>query len=126
MASSPVDLSGWWELTNQIDATSYEAYRGLRLSYRIFLRQVGQHLAGQGQKWLENGKKLPPAQQTQITLQGSIEGSAVQIAFTEHGTRRTSGGRLRWLLSLDQRQLQGNFASTAADTSGSSIAHRLP
>lgn len=126
MSPAATNLSGWWELTNQIQSTSYSAYQGLRLGYRIFLKQEGGRITGQGQKWLENGRKVPASRQTPISLSGSIDGSSVEVAFTEHGSQRTSDGRFRWQLSSDQARLQGSFSSSAAGTSGSSVARRLP
>ncbi|MGH7961034.1 MAG: transglycosylase domain-containing protein [Candidatus Binatia bacterium] len=126
LAPAATDLNGWWELTNQIESTSYSAYQGLRLGYRLFLRQEGKRITGQGQKWAENGRGVPSSRQTPITLTGSINGSSVQVTFTEHGAQRRSGGSFHWQLSPDQTSLQGSFSSSAASTSGSSVARRIP
>jgi len=126
VAPEATDLSGWWELTNQIESTSYNAYHGLRLGYRIFLKQEGGRITGRGQKWSENGKGIPSSRQTPISLAGTIDGASVQLRFTEHGAQRRSGGSFHWQLSADQTSLQGSFSSSAASTSGSSVARRIP
>ena len=121
-----VDLSGWWELSNRIESTSYAAYEGLRLGYRLRLEQHGDRLSGRGQKWSENGAAVPAARRSPIRVTGTIDGRTVTLEFTEEGARRASGGTFTWSLSPDGTTLRGSFASDAADTSGSSLARRMP
>jgi penicillin-binding protein 1A len=125
-AGDTADVSGWWELSNRIETTNFPAYRGLRLGYRILLEQDGDRITGQGQKWSENGRRLPAAQRTPITITGSVEGGRVRLRFTEQGARRSSGGSFSWRLTPGGDRLSGSFASSAADTSGSSSAWRIP
>jgi penicillin-binding protein 1A len=120
------DLSGWWEMTNRIESTNYAAYKGLRLGYRVQLEQDGNRLTGRGQKWTEDGRTLSSGARTPITVTGSIDGRTVTLRFTEHGTRRTTSGTFNWQLSADRTALRGSFSSSAADTSGSSTARRMP
>jgi penicillin-binding protein 1A len=124
--NSAADLSGWWELTNRIESTSYPDYQGLRLTYRIQLEQDGGRIEGRGQKWAENGRTLGSAARTPITVTGRIDGNRVELRFTERGARRTTGGSFSWTLSADRTALRGRFQSSAADTSGRSIARRMP
>ncbi|HEX5757780.1 MAG TPA: PBP1A family penicillin-binding protein [Thermoanaerobaculia bacterium] len=123
---APAGLSGWWEVTNRIESTSFAAYQGLRLGYRIRLQQDGDRLSGDGEKWSEDGRTLPAAQRTPILLSGRIDGENVTLDFTEHGARRITNGTFTWRLSADGSGLSGSFASTAADTRGSSRGRRIP
>jgi hypothetical protein len=119
------DLSGWWELTNTIASTNYAAYRGLRLTYRLQLEQDGDHLTGRGQKWAEEGAPVSAAARSPISVTGRIEGNKVILQFTEQGARRSTTGSFAWTLTPNGNALRGTFWSTAADTSGGSVARRL-
>lgn len=120
------DLSGWWEMTNTIQSTNYASYKGLRLGYRVQLEQDGDRIVGRGQKWSENGRTVPSGGRTPITVTGTVDGRKVTLKFTEHGAKRTTNGGFSWTLSADRTALRGSFWSTAADTSGSSLARRMP
>jgi penicillin-binding protein 1A len=118
------DLSGWWEITNQIESTSYPAYQGLRLTYRVHFEQEGDHLVGKGNKSRENGRPVPASAQTPITLSGTLIGRTARILFTERGLRRSTEGSFRFKLAGTGETLVGSFASGAADTSGPALALR--
>jgi 1A family penicillin-binding protein len=118
------DLSGWWEITNQIESTSYPAYQGLRLTYRVHFEQEGDRLVGKGVKSRENGRSIPASAQTPITLSGTLEGRTARILFTEHGLRRTTQGSFRFKVAPTGETLAGTFASGAADTSGPALGRR--
>lgn len=120
------DLSGWWEMTNTIQSTNYAQYKGLRLGYRLQLEQDGDRISGRGQKWSENGRTLPSSARTPITVTGRVEGGTVRLQFTERGAKRSSGGSFSWELSADRTALRGSFESSAAATSGRSVAYRMP
>ncbi|HET7042446.1 MAG TPA: hypothetical protein VFI13_10520, partial [Gemmatimonadales bacterium] len=119
------DLSGWWELTNTIASTNYAAYRGLRLTYRLQLEQDGDRLTGRGQKWAEEGAPVSAAARSPISVTGRIEGNKVTLQFTERGARRDTTGSFAWTLAPNGNALHGTFWSTAANTSGSSVARRM-
>ena len=119
------DLSGWWELTNTIQSTNYEQYRGLRLGYRLQLEQDGDRITGRGQKWTEDGRPVSPGARSPISVTGRIEGRRVILQFTERGARRSAAGGFSWQLSQDRGALRGNFWSDAANASGSSVARRM-
>ena len=125
-ASSDTDLSGWWEMTNTIQSTNYADFKGLRLGYRVQLEQDGDRIVGRGQKWSENGRTLPASARTPLTVTGTVDGDKVILEFKERGAKRTTGGSFSWTLSPDRTALRGSFQSTAADTSGSSLARRMP
>ncbi|HEY3571380.1 MAG TPA: PBP1A family penicillin-binding protein [Thermoanaerobaculia bacterium] len=118
------DLSGWWELTNTIASTNYAAYRGLRLTYRLQLEQDGDRLTGRGQKWAEDGAPVSAAARSPISVTGKIEGNKVVLQFTERGAKRSTTGNFSWTLA-GGNALRGTFWSTAADTSGGSVARRM-
>lgn len=124
--SQATDLSGWWEMTNTIQSTNYAQYKGLRLGYRLQLEQDGDRISGRGQKWSENGRTLPSSARTPITVTGTVDGDTVTLRFTERGAKRTTGGSFSWELSADRTALKGSFESTAANTSGRSVAYRMP
>ena len=120
------DLNGSWEIRNVVSTTNHPAYRGLWITYRIVLHQDGDQLSGDGEKWAENGRRIPAAQRTPIHVSGEIVGREVRVQFTERGNWRVSGGSFRWRLSPDGGSFSGTFASSAADSRGTSAAVRLP
>lgn len=119
------DLSGWWELTNTIQSTNFAEYQGLRLGYRLQLEQDGDRITGRGQKWSEDGRPVPAAGRTPLTVTGTIEGGRVTLQFTERGVRRSTAGGFSWHLSSSGTSLRGTFWSDAADASGASVARRM-
>ena len=117
------DLSGWWEVTNTIQSTNYPAYQGLRLTYRVQLEQDGNRITGRGQKWAEDGGPVSAAARSPISIVGRIAGRQVILQFTERGARRSTDGSFSWIVSPGA--LHGSFTSTAAATSGGSVARRM-
>ncbi|MFL6195674.1 MAG: PBP1A family penicillin-binding protein [Thermoanaerobaculia bacterium] len=124
--SEDSDLSGWWEMTNTIQSTNFESYRGLRLTYRVQLEQDGDRITGRGQKWEEDGRRLTASARSPITVRGTMDGRKVTLTFTERGAKRSTSGGFSWTLTADRTALRGTFWSTAAATSGSSLARRMP
>jgi 1A family penicillin-binding protein len=120
------DLSGWWELTNRIQATQYKDYIGLRLGYRIKLEQDGNRITGRGQKSTEDGRSLSGSARSPIRVTGSLDGDTLSLEFTEQGARRSSGGGFTLRLSADRTTLRGSFWSDVAGTKGSTLARRMP
>jgi hypothetical protein len=116
------DVAGDWLVVNRIQATSYAPYRGLRLTYRLHLRQEGDVLVGEGEKAYEDGAEVPAEARTPITVHGRIEGDSIVLDFIEEGALRTSHGRFRWTVS--DGRLEGRFSSDAAASRGISIALR--
>jgi cytoskeletal protein RodZ len=123
-APSPRGLSGRWALTNRVESSSYGAFRGLNVGFHLQLRQEGNRISGTGQKWMENGKPLPAASRTPISVEGTLKGSTLELSFTERGTRRTSAGRFV-LTVADDGTMHGSFVSDAADSQGTSLARRM-
>jgi hypothetical protein len=122
--SSP--FGGRWQLTHEVESSSYGPYAGMTLGYRLTLFQDGDRVYGQGRKVSENGVPLPPGQRTPIDVAGRIENGQLVLHFTELGARRTSRGTIRWQLEPDSSVLHGRFDSDAANSNGTSSARRLP
>jgi cytoskeletal protein RodZ len=117
-------LSGSWSLTTRIEATDYAAFNNMNLGYRIQLQQQGDRITGRGFKWMENGKAIPARGRTPIEIEGIRSGDRLELRFTERGTRRTSSGTFVMEVAADG-SLRGQFASTSANSSGSSVARRV-
>jgi serine/threonine-protein kinase len=121
----PSDIGGRWELHHDVESTNRQAFVGMNLGYRLNLVQDGARVHGRGQKISENGVLLIPSQRTPIEVEGRIEGDQLVLHFTEIGSERTSRGTMRWRMGPGST-LRGRFSSDAADSSGSSVARRLP
>jgi hypothetical protein len=125
-AAPAAQLGGRWELTHQVESSSYRPYQGMRLGYQVTLFQEGDRVYGQGRKVSENGVELPEGQRTPIDVAGRIEDGQVVLYFTEIGASRTSRGTIRWRLAPADGNLEGRFATDAANSSGVSHGRRLP
>ena len=128
-SSTPVpirtpDLSGKWNMVNTIETTSYPAYTNLRMGYHLVITQTGTEFTADGQKVSENGRVMADSERTPIHLTGSVGQSGASGTFVEEGLRRKSSGSVEWTLSTDGNQLRGTFNSTAAKSSGPSVATR--
>ena len=118
------NLSGEWTMVNTIERTSYPAYANLRIGYHLVITQTGTELTGNGEKITENGRSMADYERTPIHLTGSVDQNSVSATFVEEGQRRSSSGRLDWTLASGGNQLRGTFSSTAAKSSGPSVATR--
>ncbi|HKH49537.1 MAG TPA: PBP1A family penicillin-binding protein [Thermoanaerobaculia bacterium] len=120
------DLSGWWELTNRIQASKYTDYVGLRLGYQIKLEQDGNRITGRGRKSTEDGRSVSGSARSPIRVSGTLDGTTLHLTFTEEGARRSSTGGFDLHLSADRTSLRGGFWSDVAGTKGSTLARRMP
>ena len=118
------NLSGEWRIVNTIERTSFPAYTNLRLGYRLVFNQTGSEFTADGQKITENGREMADYERTPIHLNGSVARNYVSATFVEEGLRRKTTGRFEWTITADDNQLRGTFVSTAAKSSGSSVATR--
>lgn len=118
------NLSGAWLVTNTIQESSRGGFRGLRIRFRVELRQDGSRLTGTGRKFTVDDRPVAPGERTPIELEGEIRDDEVVLRFVEHGRWRTTRGAFRWRLSSDGERLVGSFDSTAAASSGVSSARR--
>jgi cytoskeleton protein RodZ len=119
---SPV--AGAWTVETIVESSSLRAFEGLRLGYRLELRQEGGRIVGTGRKISENGIALSGGRQTPIAVEGTIAQGRLQLTFGEHGARRTSKGRFDLVLE-DAGVLRGHFSSDAARSAGIVKARRL-
>lgn len=122
---SAYNLSGEWRLVNTIESTTFRPYRGIRLGYRLFLRQRGIEIEGTGEKWSENDVELASTEHTPIMVKGLVEGDQISATFVEEGKRRRTTGTFTWRIVADGRGISGTFTSTAADSRGPSTGERV-
>lgn len=126
--SAPVparsSLTGVWTLETEIESSSLKAFEGLRLGYRLELRQDGDRIVGTGLKVAENGIALSRARRTPITVHGTLDEGRVRLTFGEQGARRRTTGTLDLVMD-EQGVLRGGFASEAARSAGAVKARRL-
>lgn len=118
------NLSGTWNVVNTVEKTSYQSFANLRIGYRLRISQSGANFTAEGEKLSENGRTLPTIGRTAIHLTGVIEGETLGASFVEEGARRKTRGRFVWRLEREGTLLKGTFVSTAANSSGTSVATR--
>lgn len=119
------NLSGKWTVINSVDTTAYRSFKNMKIGFDISIDQKGSTFTGKGTKISENGRSLPANSRTPIHVEGSIDGDTIEATFTEDGTARKSNGKFVWRLDKSGRGLTGNFATSAARSSGKSAAIRL-
>ncbi|HYB99431.1 MAG TPA: PBP1A family penicillin-binding protein [Candidatus Limnocylindrales bacterium] len=124
-SASDINFSGWWGLATHVEQTSVEAFKGLRLGYRLQLEHNGDRITGRGQKWSENGRVLIGQSRTAISVDGRVRGREIVLRFREQGARRSSGGTFALAWSPDGSTLSGTFDSSAARSRGTVRAIRL-
>jgi hypothetical protein len=120
------NISGEWTLINTIQQTTYRPYKGLRLSYKLFLSQEGNKFSGNGEKDKENERYLDLIGRSPIKITGTINGSEVKATFNEQGLRRKTSGIFIWNIRSSGDTMIGRFSHSAANASGSSIVFRIP
>jgi hypothetical protein len=122
--STAPNLTGEWNMVNTIETTSYPQYANLRLGYHLVISQTGTEFTAEGEKLSENGRPMDDSERTPIHVTGSVDRGAATATFVESGLRRRTSGRFVWTITADGNHLQGTFVSTAAKSSGSSVATR--
>ena len=118
------NLNGEWNMVNTIESTSYPAYTNLRIGYHLVITQTGTEFTADGEKVSENGRVMADNERTPIHVTGTLDQSGANATFVEEGLQRRTSGRLEWTLTTDGNQLRGTFTSTAAKSSGPSVATR--
>jgi hypothetical protein len=118
------NLSGEWTMVNTIERTSYPAYTNLRVGYHLVITQTGSEFTADGEKVSENGRQMADYERTPIHITGSVDQNSASATFVEEGLRRKTSGRFAWTLTTDGNQLRGTFSSSAAQSSGPSVATR--
>jgi len=96
----------------------------MKIGFALSINQTGTTFTGNGKKVSENGRSLPAESRTPIQVKGSINGDRIEATFFEQGAARKSNGRFIWRIDKAGRGLTGNFATTAARSSGKSAATR--
>lgn len=119
------DLSGKWTVVNSVDTTAYRSFKNMKIGFDLSIDQTGSTFTGKGRKVSENGRSLPANSRTPIHVQGSIKGDRIEATFIEEGSARKSNGKFVWRIDKSGRALTGNFATTAARSSGKSAANRM-
>jgi hypothetical protein len=117
------NVSGAWNVTSHVEAATVNAYRNLRVGFRLQLEQDGNRVVGTGYKISENGAALHARRRTPINVEGTLDGNRLALDFIEKGTRRTSAGQFVLYLS-DDGSFRGRFKSDAAQSSGATVAVR--
>ena len=122
--TAPVtNLRGNWKVVNTVEQSSYAAYKNMEIGFSVSINQAGKDFTGTGEKITENGRSLPAAGRTPITVKGTIDGDKVEATFTENGAVRQTNGRFVW--RINKGNLTGTFVSTAARTRGKSAATKV-
>lgn len=118
------NLTGTWTVVNTVEKSSYRSFAKLRIGYRLIISQSGRNFTAEGEKLLENGRTLPTSGRTAIHLTGAVEGKTIGASFVEEGALRKTSGRFVWQLQRKGTLMKGTFISTAANSSGTSVATR--
>lgn len=119
------DVTGTWAFDLTIQDSSLVALKGVKLRYFINLQQDGLKLAGEGEKICENGQSLTGPARTRLELiGGKVEGSAVTMAFRDHGLNRQTNGTFT-LSAKDGDHMEGRFVWTAANANGGLNAKKV-
>jgi hypothetical protein len=116
------NLNGAWSVVNTVEKTSYQPFANLRIRYRLIVRQNGTRFTAEGEKLLENGRPLPTNGRTTLHITGAVERETIEARFVEEGAHRQTSGKFVWRLERDGTLMKGTFISTAANSSGTSVA----
>jgi hypothetical protein len=116
------NLNGAWSVVNTVEKTSYQSFANMRIRYRLIVSQSGTKFTAEGEKLLENGRPLPTNGRTTLHITGAVEGETIGARFVEEGAHRKTSGRFVWRLERDGTLMKGTFVSTAANSSGTSVA----
>jgi hypothetical protein len=119
------NLSGNWQVINTVEQTAYEPYRNMKIGFTVAINQAGRDFTGTGQKISENGRSLPAAGRTAISVKGTIDGDQIHATFSENGAARKTNGHFVWTIDKGSGGLIGTFVSTAAGARGKSAARKV-
>jgi hypothetical protein len=119
-------LSGCWTFETETESTSYNPYKGMKLTYRVMVWQEGCVICGSAEKVAETaqgvtrtytGKYRPRADVRGYLTKRYLGKSSVVLHFKEQGEIRESSA-VQTLQISNNNNLEGQYASTAADSSG--------
>jgi len=114
------NLNGEWEIIDTVETSSNPEYINVKVSFRLFIKQVGQEITGEGERAWISTRTLQPQEHTPIHITGLIKDDIVEATFVEEGSSRKTSGRFVWRIEGGNRMV-GTFVSTAANTSGKSV-----
>jgi hypothetical protein len=118
-------VSGAWSFESETLSTSYNPYKGLKLTYLVLLWQEGRVIHGTGEKVREDAdgvvKTYTGAQRSRIDVRGYMTKryftkSEVVLHFYEHGEKRVSS--TMQALKIVANTMEGTYVSTIANSSG--------
>lgn len=114
---APMDLGGVWVITYKVTSTNLERYLNDEHEFEVYVTQVGDVLRGEGEQTRYNGKAARHHYSIWI-MEGTVSVAKVMIRYRMEGGRNTTG-----LFELerdggDDDKLLGTFASSAAETKG--------
>lgn len=123
-------VDGGWCITNTLENSSVERFKGLRLTYHVFLTKRGPTISGTGEKVLENGVMVGVAARSLIQLNGTMGGRHIVARYdldpaSDRAARKTTG-EFRWAATADSilfgriTKLEGTFSGTGG-SSGLSV-----
>jgi hypothetical protein len=119
-------LSGPWSFESETRSTTYNPYKGLKLTYLVLVWQEGHAIYGSGEKVRENVdgaiRTYTGAQRSSIEIRGYLTKryfgkSEVVLHFHEDGEKRHSS-TMQALKILDSTTMEGTYVSTVANSSG--------
>jgi hypothetical protein len=124
------NCNGYWKLESKTTQSAYNPYVNLLIRYHVLLYQVGNKIKGSGEKIEEENastnhrQKYTGANRVQLIIEGSLSKkyfsrSIMTIHIIEQGSR-TSSSVYFLKYNFFRKNFNGNFFSTAADSSGSS------
>lgn len=120
------DLSGVWRFESETIATSFNTYRGMKLTYLVLVWQEGPSVYGSGEKVSENldGKirTYTGSDRSRIAIRGYLtkgylSRSRVMLHLDEQSSSRQSS-TMQSLHLEHKGRMHGTFASTIANSSG--------
>jgi hypothetical protein len=125
-------LSGLWRFELRTFVTSYRPFQGMKLTFLVLLWQEGNAVRGTGEKVREdvNGmvRTYTAEHRSRIDVSGYVtrrffRPSEIVIHFREHGEKRESS-TMQTLRVSGRDRLDGEYASTVANSSGSVVWKR--
>lgn len=123
--NSGTDLNGGWTLTSRME-THDENRTQVTVGYRVRLRQRGVNVSGSGYRAMENGRIIALRQRTPIVVEGKLDGSRLELLFTERSATGTNGGTVVMRVA-DEASMRGTFWNDAGgqQSRGSAFARRI-
>jgi cytoskeleton protein RodZ len=121
-SSAGRSLTGTWSLTLRVEGGDAPSVAPLNRGYWLHLRQEGGRITGSGQKWMENGRTVPPASRTVILVGGTLDGDRLTLQLSERGGSGDDDGTVELIVGPDGT-LSGRFEG-GANVRGRSVARR--